>query len=392
MYLSSSPHTTVRGGRWQNVADLSHFAKCCVCVCLEHYHGNTLRAEFVFRAYSFSICTCVSYFLSEEFLNSYLNHQVVLVLYLSVAVSDFQLSCTHFLALFSYFVCLLQCCAFLSFCIAGSCLFFPFVVPFCLLRSLQFQISDFASALFPCSVVCRKFSAFEGAPCGYPADHSATMEAFVKKWVRESSSGGRPVHEEFSRYPSQRHRSRPILQSRTRCTSPRDVGLDYLNFTTVDPGSSCRRTFLPEDDDRQPVAGQRVPSTTGPPATQPTYALESWDNSWQWHSRWTPDDFWPSRVHAHRKQSRLLSFLDHLSRALRSSTVSSSFRPHLAGVIVDLLPGLLPEGQGAGASSSTGPAPPGTPLPVPIKLRQKRSGTCRGLPLRWIRHDGRLHP
>ena len=38
--------------------------------------------------------------------------------------------------------------------------------------------------------------------------------------MRESSSRGWPAHEDFSRSPSQRHRYRPRLQSKTRCTSP----------------------------------------------------------------------------------------------------------------------------------------------------------------------------
>ena len=122
--------------------------------------------------------------------------------------------------------CLSSCVCLVQFC-PLSC-----AAARALLGCQQLQISDLGSYVCVMLEVWR--IRFRSIWIPDPADHSATMEACVKEWMRESSSGGKPAHEDFSRSPSQHHRSRPRLQSRTSGTRPQDVSLDHS--ATEDPG------------------------------------------------------------------------------------------------------------------------------------------------------------
>ena len=64
-----------------------------------------------------------------------------------------------------------------------------------------------------------------------PADHSATVESCVQDWARVNPDDG-TVRDGFSRSPSQRHRSRPRLESP-------NANLDNSSNTTEDPPSSA---------------------------------------------------------------------------------------------------------------------------------------------------------
>ena len=111
---------------------------------------------------------------------------------------------------------------------------------------------------------------------------------------------GETVHNEFSRSPSQRHRSRPRLQ-------PPFANIDHPSNTTEDPSSGAfalwddltAHEIYQECTDPFGLYGPQPPAAATNTATvrqEPNYSIASWNTSRGWHKGWAHDVWWTSQV------------------------------------------------------------------------------------------------